>query len=89
LWQTLPTKDALENFSEMQNSLSSISMVCDCSDLPQKPESFPKLAFEMSSPAEVINFSRFGIIVMRKGNSSSDSQGSDMETQDYKETDSI
>ncbi len=85
LWQSLPTKEALENFGEMQLSLSSIPMLCDCSDLPQKPDSFPKLAFEVSSPADVFNFSRFGIIVMRKGNSSGDSQSSDMDTQDYKD----
>ena len=85
LWQTLPTKEALENFGEMQLSLSSIPMVCDCSDVPQKPESFPKLAFEMSSPADVLGLSRFGIIELRKGTTTNDSQGSDMDSQDYKD----
>lgn len=71
----------MEQFSEMKLALSSITKLCDSQDLPQKPDSFPKLSFKVPSPSEVFNLSKLNIAVS-KMNSSDDSQGSDSDTQE-------
>ena len=66
-WKSLPSKDALENYSEIQSRLSSIPSLCGGIDIALDCECGPKLSFEMSGLSEMVSFGKLGKIVASKG----------------------
>lgn len=69
LWQTLPALEALEKFSEVQSSLSSVASMSSGAAKASLKESSPQpscpaLSFETSPLSEVAPFGQLGRIVM-------------------------
>ena len=70
-WQSLPPREGLEKFSEVQSSLSSIPLLCSGVGLLQDHQLSPKISFEMSGLSDMMGFGQLGRLVVESSADSS------------------
>lgn len=79
-WKSLPSSDAIANYSEIQSRLSSIPSLCGGIDFLLECECSPKLSFVMSGLSEMVSFGNLGKIVVgsKEGVAAIASEGGDL-----------